>query len=103
MRHGDRIDNFDPSWVSTAPRPWDPPLVQAGKVRAFQTGNRLRQGVGFSINRVFVSPFLRCVQTAAEAAIAISAVDEGPVAVTGEGVPIDPSKVKVRTQKSFDF
>src|ERR1044072_4486328 len=62
MRHGDRIDNFEPTWVSTAARPWDPPLVQAGKVRACKTGLRLRLSLGFSINRVFVSPFLRCVQ-----------------------------------------
>ncbi|MCH87443.1 phosphoglycerate mutase family protein, partial [Trifolium medium] len=26
MRHGDRIDNSNPLWTSTAARPWDPPL-----------------------------------------------------------------------------
>ncbi|KAK7293261.1 hypothetical protein RJT34_16124 [Clitoria ternatea] len=95
MRHGDRLDNFDRSWASTAARPWDPPLAQQGRVRAFQTGSRLRQSLGFPIHRIFVSPFLRCVQTAAEVVAALSAVDEGFGTITGDGVTIDPSKVKV--------
>ncbi|KAJ1388278.1 hypothetical protein SESBI_39251 [Sesbania bispinosa] len=95
MRHGDRNDNIDPLWSSTAARPWDPPLAQSGRVRAFQAGLRLRQSLGFPIHRVFVSPFLRCVQTAVEVVVAVSAVDVGPETDTSYGVPIDPSKVKV--------
>ncbi|KAJ1388275.1 hypothetical protein SESBI_39248 [Sesbania bispinosa] len=96
MRHGDRIDYFEPLWTSTAARPWDPPLVQAGMARAFQTGLRLRQSLGFPIHRVLVSPFLRCVQTAAEVVTALSAVGDAPETVTSDGVPIEPSKVKRR-------
>lgn len=103
MRHGDRIDNFEPSWASTAPRPWDPPLAHPGRVRAFQTGRRIRQGLGFPIHRLFVSPFLRCVQTASEVVAALSAVDDSPDAVTGDGVVIDPSKVKVRNCLIINF
>jgi hypothetical protein len=95
MRHGDRIDNFDPLWIATAPRPWDPPLVKEGRVRAFSTGRKFRNLFGYPLHRVFVSPFLRCIQTAAEAVIALSAVHDNPDALTGHSVTIDPSKLKV--------
>ncbi|KAL2336868.1 hypothetical protein Fmac_011314 [Flemingia macrophylla] len=85
MRHGERFDNLEPSWVATAARPWDPPLAEAGRKRAFETGKRLRQGLGFPIRRVFVSPFLRCLQTAVQLVPSLSAVDE-------------PSKVKVSVE-----
>lgn len=95
MRHGDRVDNFDPLWISTAQRPWDPPLVQEGRVRSFCTGRKFRNVFKYQLHRVYVSPFLRCVQTAAEAVIALSAVDDSPEALTGESVRFDPSKIKV--------
>jgi broad specificity phosphatase PhoE len=95
MRHGDRMDNFEPLWVATAKRPWDPPLFEAGRVRAFCKGRRIRTQLGFPIHRVFVSPFLRCVQTAFQAISALCAVDDSPNALTADEVSIDPSKVKV--------
>ncbi|KAJ4834794.1 hypothetical protein Tsubulata_030069 [Turnera subulata] len=95
MRHGDRLDNFEPMWVVQAKRPWDPPLVEAGRVRAFCTGRKLRDSLGFPIHRVFVSPFLRCVQTASEVASALCAVDIGFDATSSAGIALDPSKVKV--------
>ncbi|CAN1188563.1 hypothetical protein LINPERPRIM_LOCUS35464 [Linum perenne] len=78
MRHGDRMDNFDQNWTKTALRPWDPPLVNAGLSRAFDTGRMLKSDLGFPIHRVFVSPFLRCVQTAAQVVTAICAADDHP-------------------------
>ncbi|CAK9146208.1 unnamed protein product [Ilex paraguariensis] len=98
MRHGDRIDNFEPLWAATAARPWDPPLVDAGKVRAFCTGKKIRTQLGFPIHRVFVSPFLRCLQTASEAVSALCAVDDDPTQMSSEGVQIDPSKIKVSVE-----
>ncbi|TKY68955.1 Histidine phosphatase superfamily, clade-1 [Spatholobus suberectus] len=98
MRHGDRIDNFDALWVSTATRPWDPPLVQQGRVRAFCTGRKFRNNLSFPIHRVFVSPFLRCVQTAAEVVAALAAVADDPNALVRDDVPIDPSKLKVSVE-----
>nr|DAD18439.1 TPA_asm: hypothetical protein HUJ06_019902 [Nelumbo nucifera] len=95
MRHGDRIDNFQPLWVATASRPWDPPLTDTGKTRAFCTGRKLRKNLGFPIHRVFVSPFLRCIQTAAEAVSALCAVQDNPLNMTSENVAVDPSKLKV--------
>ncbi|XP_022756954.1 uncharacterized protein LOC111304566 isoform X2 [Durio zibethinus] len=96
MRHGDRMDNFDPTWVKTAERPWDPPLVHNGLARAFRTGRTFRTLLPFPIHRVFVSPFLRCVQTASEVVAALCAVDDDPIAKSSSDVvSIDPSKVKV--------
>ncbi|XP_072958702.1 uncharacterized protein [Typha angustifolia] len=98
MRHGDRIDHAEPLWPLHAPRPWDPPLTEAGKIRAWTTGKRLR-GVGFSIHRVIVSPFVRCLQTAAEVVTALCSVIDDPAALlaleTSHGAAIDPSRVKV--------
>lgn len=85
MRHGDRMDRFEPLWASTAERPWDPPLIHDGKVRAFHNGQRISSHVAFPIHRVFVSPFLRCIQTAVEVVAGLSAVPS-----------IDNSKLKVR-------
>ncbi|KAL3814986.1 hypothetical protein ACJIZ3_016254 [Penstemon smallii] len=98
MRHGDRLDNAVPLWTATAERPWDPPLEEDGKVRAFCTGRKIRNHIGFPIHRVFVSPFLRCLQTAAEVVAALSAVSgnpDDPNDLTSNGVVIDPTKVKV--------
>ncbi|KAJ7950836.1 Phosphoglycerate mutase family protein [Quillaja saponaria] len=98
MRHGDRIDNFEPLWVSTAARPWDPPLIEEGRVRAFCAGRKLRTGLGFPIHRVFVSPFIRCIQTASEVISALSANEDHPGAVIGDGIPIDSSKLKASVE-----
>ncbi|KAK8565941.1 hypothetical protein V6N13_021013 [Hibiscus sabdariffa] len=96
MRHGDRLDHADPTWENTADRPWDPPLHQSGLSRAFQTGRAFRTLLPFPIHRVFVSPFLRCVQTASEVVTALCAVDDDPNAKSSRDVvSIDPSKVKV--------
>ncbi|KAK7395574.1 hypothetical protein VNO78_16136 [Psophocarpus tetragonolobus] len=100
MRHGERLDNFEPSWAVTAARPWDPPLAPAGRKRALETGRRLRRSLGFPIGRIFVSPFLRCVQTAVEVVASLSAINEGGAAaaaatVNGDGVREDSFKVKV--------
>lgn len=81
MRHGDRIDNFDPSWAKTAERKWDPPLVEAGKTRAFNTGRKLRENLCFPIHRVFVSPFLRCLQTAAGVVSGLCSENDDPTRI----------------------
>ncbi|XP_076948723.1 uncharacterized protein LOC143621082 [Bidens hawaiensis] len=97
MRHGDRLDNFDPQWTEKVARPWDPPLVFEGKVRAFGTGKKFNKSLGFPIHRVFVSPFLRCLQTASEVIHALCAVDDGVTdCMSSEDcVSIDTSKIKV--------
>ncbi|XP_075475273.1 uncharacterized protein LOC142506022 [Primulina tabacum] len=98
MRHGDRVDYIDPLWTVSATRPWDPPLIDAGKARAFRTGWRIRKEIGIPIHRVFVSPFLRCLQTACGAVMALSAMEDKSDEVDVfyvNGVVFDPSKIKV--------
>ncbi|KOM38316.1 hypothetical protein LR48_Vigan03g169800 [Vigna angularis] len=97
MRHGERFDNLEPSWAATAARPWDPPLAEPGRQRALETGRRLRESLGFPIRRVFVSPFLRCLQTAIVLVQSLAAVEEGGSS-TGDGVAVDPSEVKVSVE-----
>ncbi|XP_043693896.1 uncharacterized protein LOC122644583 [Telopea speciosissima] len=95
LRHGDRIDHADPTWVLSAPRPWDPYLTEGGRMRAFSTGRTLREKLGFPIHRVFTSPFTRCLQTTNEAVSALCAIHDDGSQVTGDNIEIDPSKLKV--------
>ncbi|KAF7851266.1 hypothetical protein BT93_L4269 [Corymbia citriodora subsp. variegata] len=97
MRHGHRLDNVDRSWPSTAARPWDPPLAEAGWGRALETAEQLPTQLGFPIHRVFVSPFRRCIDTALGLIGDRPAPDGDPNAATGSG-SIDPSKVKVSVE-----
>ena len=64
-RHGNRLDFVNPEWFNTAQRPYDPPLSEDGIEQAKQLGQRL---VGEGIAHIFVSPFLRTVQTANQVA-----------------------------------
>lgn len=64
MRHGERMDDADPTWVAKAARPWDPPLTEKGHLQAQEKGKKLRSE-GLLVTRILVSPFYRCVQTAA--------------------------------------
>ncbi|GMH21651.1 hypothetical protein Nepgr_023493 [Nepenthes gracilis] len=89
MRHGHRLDNFDESWEKKAERPWDPPLTEKGCDTAFAVGSQLKK-LSLPIHRIFVSPFLRCVQTASNVVAALCSADDNEPA---EG--IDPSRVKV--------
>lgn len=93
MRHGERIDHFEPTWPAHAERPWDPPLTDDGKSRARNTGKSLR-AIGFPIHRVLVSPFLRCLQTAAEAVSALCPVVDDDAMRTSQDA-VNSSRVKV--------
>lgn len=64
MRHGERQDMADPSWPSTATRPWDPPLSAFGVTQAAERGAILASA-GVRIDCVVTSPFSRCIQTSA--------------------------------------
>nr|QDL88563.1 UBASH3A-like protein isoform X1 [Cymbidium sinense]QDL88592.1 UBASH3A-like protein isoform X1 [Cymbidium goeringii] len=101
MRHGDRVDLVEPLWLARADRPWDPPLTDVGKIRAWTTGKRLR-AIGFPVHRVIVSPFLRCLQTAAEVITALCCVVDDDTRFlsmeTSAGAVIDPTRVKVNIE-----
>ncbi|KAG0616420.1 hypothetical protein M758_5G114000 [Ceratodon purpureus] len=65
MRHGQRWDDANRDWIhEPGVRTWDPPLTDAGVEQARSAGVKMR-GEGVLVTRIFVSPFLRCVQTAA--------------------------------------
>lgn len=59
-RHGNRWDFVYPEWFNHAPRRYDPPLSEDGKIQAKQLANRLKQE---KIEHLVVSPFLRTIQT----------------------------------------
>ncbi|KND05032.1 uncharacterized protein SPPG_00712 [Spizellomyces punctatus DAOM BR117] len=68
VRHGERIDQIDPSWSNTAPEPYDPPLTELGVAQAQRTGqyiaeDRQRNGYKTALT-VLSSPFYRTLQTA---------------------------------------
>ncbi|MEG3851206.1 histidine phosphatase family protein, partial [Microcoleus sp. herbarium19] len=67
-RHGNRIDFVNPDWFLTAEHRYDPHLSEDGHIQAKQLGNRL---TGERISHIFASPFLRTVQTANHAAVAL--------------------------------
>jgi len=59
FRHCHRWDRFDREWSKKVDYWYDPPLSQHG----------MRQAIGFreklkDVKRIYVSPFLRCIQTA---------------------------------------
>ncbi|KAJ3171799.1 hypothetical protein HDU87_008267 [Geranomyces variabilis] len=78
VRHGERIDQVDPSWAATAENPFDPPLTDLGIEQGKRTGRfiaahlRAANGVGSSSESstppkrivVLSSPFYRTLQTA---------------------------------------
>lgn len=64
-RHGNRLDFVHPEWFNTAKRRYDPPLSSDGFLHAQALGQRLKTE---NIQYLFVSPFLRALQTANEVA-----------------------------------
>eukprot|EP00040_Diaphanoeca_grandis_P024092 m.132064 g.132064 ORF g.132064 m.132064 type:complete len:687 (-) comp29585_c3_seq2:67-2127(-) len=66
VRHCERLDRSIESlggeWLGSAARPHDPPLSKTGHVQAQALGQQLK---GKGITRIFTSPLVRAVQTAA--------------------------------------
>jgi broad specificity phosphatase PhoE len=62
VRHGMRQDFEQADWFDTAKRPHDPPLSDNGRIQAHETGKFLRDK---GVERIYSSPFLRTVETAA--------------------------------------
>ncbi len=56
-----RVDFAYPEWVETAQNPYNPPLAPVGLTQGRETALRLKDE---QIDAVFVSPFLRTLQTA---------------------------------------
>jgi broad specificity phosphatase PhoE len=62
VRHAHRLDFVQPEWFETAIYPYDPPLSDQGGDRAIDLALQFSQ---VPIDRIFTSPFLRTIQTAA--------------------------------------
>jgi broad specificity phosphatase PhoE len=68
-RHGNRLDFVNPEWFNTATRRYDPPLSDDGFRQAAELGQRLKSE---NVKHLFVSPFLRTIQTANQVAQVIN-------------------------------
>eukprot|EP00274_Cyanoptyche_gloeocystis_P003696 CAMPEP_0196656708 /NCGR_PEP_ID=MMETSP1086-20130531/19395_1 /TAXON_ID=77921 /ORGANISM="Cyanoptyche gloeocystis , Strain SAG4.97" /LENGTH=256 /DNA_ID=CAMNT_0041989559 /DNA_START=56 /DNA_END=823 /DNA_ORIENTATION=+ len=71
-RHGERVDYINAVWNDDADCPYDPPLSDDGHRHADELGRRVarsvyRDGDKGKIHKIFVSPFWRTLQTAAQA------------------------------------
>lgn len=93
LRHGESVSSGD---RVCSERPWDPPLSDRGKLQAWRVGRSFRMEE-WNITRVVISPFLCCVQTAAEVIAglcllpsSVEACQKGSVAT-----PQPPSSIKV--------
>lgn len=65
VRHGERIDAIDKTWIKTASIPTNPPLTQKGVAQATETGCLIASHIKpHEFVAVYSSPYLRCVQTA---------------------------------------
>jgi broad specificity phosphatase PhoE len=77
LRHGERPDDLNPTYGTTAPRSHDPPLTGIGVGQARATGRWLR-AAGARVDRVFASPFCRAVHTAEHVVRGLSGDGAGP-------------------------
>ena len=69
-RHGERLDYVQkPKWTMEAQRPWDSPLTVKGKEQAKHAGLAVKEHLqrfgAAPVTRVFCSPLVRCLETAA--------------------------------------
>lgn len=62
VRHGLREDFQNAEWKETAENPWDPPLSLDGRAQAADIGAYF---AGKTVQRIYASPFLRTLETAA--------------------------------------
>lgn len=82
VRHGERMDHVEPSFVYTSPTPFDPPLTPRGKRQAKQTGSYIytlqQESISNDTKRnakffIITSPFARTTETGIGIAEGISA------------------------------
>jgi len=69
VRHGERLDAFNKNWYDSEDNKHDTPLSDKGQMQAQRLAQRLQQEV---IDRIFVSPYLRALQTAQPVAEALN-------------------------------
>ena len=93
-RHGAREDYAlkanGINWQLTADRPWDPPLADGGVQQGMALGFALQRHCAClnlpPVTKVVSSPFLRCIQTSAGAAMSLGVPDLCIDPAIGEGM-----------------
>jgi broad specificity phosphatase PhoE len=63
VRHGDRMDNFDPTWRKQVAHHEDTPLSPLGHEQAQEVAQSIL-AAGCPVHHILASPFLRAMQTA---------------------------------------
>ncbi|KAJ3029368.1 hypothetical protein HDV00_009620 [Rhizophlyctis rosea] len=68
VRHGERIDQINPSWIATAQNPYDPPLTETGIAQATRCGTSILSDISSTpqkttLTHILSSPFYRTLQT----------------------------------------
>ncbi|KAJ2450646.1 hypothetical protein EV183_004146 [Coemansia sp. RSA 2336] len=100
VRHGERIDHIDDTWIRNAAVPYDPPLTAEGLLQAQRTGaliSSLESSLDPAEYLVLTSPFLRCLQTA-------QAIQQGYMADRPGSwkIAIEPGLSEVMNENYFD-
>jgi broad specificity phosphatase PhoE len=103
VRHGERLDALDKNWYSSDDNKYDPPLSETGFEQAQRLAERLKQE---AIDYIFVSPYLRALQTAHPIAEALDLplyVENGVGEWLGRSmIPHEP-KITAPYQRREDF
>mmetsp|Transcript_41064 Transcript_41064/g.136076 ORF Transcript_41064/g.136076 Transcript_41064/m.136076 type:complete len:299 (+) Transcript_41064:111-1007(+) len=79
-RHAERLDYVERdagrNWIASSAQPWNTPLTGAGGLQAAALGRAIARHIEAHrlppVTRIYCSPLLRCVQTAAAAAAALA-------------------------------
>lgn len=107
-RHGERLDYYlrdkpKSNFVTTAERPWDPPLTERGRLQGRALGNHLATLIpelGLeSLSGVYSSPLIRCCQTASEAIVGYNHGSSNPI--NDLKVHVEPGVVESMTENWF--
>ena len=107
-RHGERLDYYlrdkpPHNFVTTAERPWDPPLTERGRLQGRALGKHLANvvsdlGLG-RLSGVYSSPLIRCCQTAAEAIVGYNHGSSNPT--NDLKVQVEPGVVESMTENWY--
>jgi broad specificity phosphatase PhoE len=104
VRHGERLDAVNRNWFCKDDKnKYDPPLSEKGQWQAQRLGERLRQE---PIDYIFVSPYLRAMQTAQPIAEALDIpfyVDEGVGEWLGRSMLPKEPQIPPPIKRAADF
>lgn len=103
VRHGERLDAVNKNWYSADDNKYDPPLSELGFEQAQRLAERLSQE---PIDHIFVSPYVRALQTAHPIADALNLplyVENGVGEWLGRSMISHEPKIVPAYQRRDDF